>query len=128
MIYIFMLTTPQISRFLGPRVKYRPKFSFSSKKVKFLFLLGFWLIKVGNCYFYIHIKFPDHTVRIFYKIVINNIFRVVITSLLNSIPQWNIGQNSIFNQNIAFLTKIVTNIDFFSTEFLVNNSMKWLFQ
>ena len=81
---------PQISRFLyiGPTVKYRPKFSFSSKKVtNITILLDFWLIKVGNCYFYIHINFPDHTVRIFYKIVINNIFRVVITSLLNSIPQ-----------------------------------------
>ena len=81
---------PQISRFryVGPTVKYRPKFSFSSKKVTNIkILLGFWLIKVGNCYFYIHIKFPDHTVRIFCKIVINNIFRVVITSLLNSIPQ-----------------------------------------
>ena len=79
-------------------------------------LLGFWLIKVGNCYFYIHINFPDHTVRIFYKIVINNIFRVVIvviTSLLNSIPQKNIAQNSIFNQKIAFLTQTITNIDFF---------------
>ena len=34
MIYIHMITIPQISRFLyiGPRVKYRPKFSFSSKK------------------------------------------------------------------------------------------------
>ena len=74
--------------------------------------MGFWLIKVGNCYFYIDINFPDHTVRIFYKIVINNIFRVVITSLLNFIPQWNIGQNSIFNQKIASLTKLVTNIDF----------------
>ena len=73
---------------IGPSVKYRPKFSFSSKIVtNIIILLGFWLIKVGNCYFYIHIKFPDHTVRIFYKIVINNIFRVVITSLLNSIPQ-----------------------------------------
>ena len=85
-----MMTTPQISRFLyiGPRVNYRPKFSFSSKKVtNITILLGFWLIKVGNCYFYIHSKFPDHTVRIFYKIVINNFFRVVITSLLNSIPQ-----------------------------------------
>ena len=85
-----MITTPQISRFLyiGPGVKYRPKFSFSSKKVtNITILLGFSLIKIGNCYFYIHIKFPDHTVRIFYKIVINNIFRVVITSLLNSIPR-----------------------------------------
>ena len=81
---------PQISRFLyiGPKVKYRPKFSFSSKKVTNIkLLLGFWLIKVGNCYFYININFPDHTVRIFYKIVINNIFRVVSTSLLNFIPQ-----------------------------------------
>ena len=96
---------PEISRFryyIGPTVKYRPKFSFSSKKVTNIkILLGFWLIKVGNCYFYIHINFPDHTVTIFYKIVINNIFRVVIvviTSLLNSIPQRNIAQNSIFNQ------------------------------
>ena len=50
------------------------------------------------------------------------IFRVVITSLPISIPQWNIGQNSIFNKTIktikqtkqkTFLTKKVTNIDFF---------------
>ena len=50
------------------------------------------------------------------------IFRVVITSLPISIPQWNIGQNSIFNKTIktnkqtkqkTFLTKKVTNIEFF---------------
>ena len=39
-------------------------------------LPGFWLTKVGNGYINIHIKFPDHTVRIFYKIVINDILRV----------------------------------------------------
>ena len=45
---------PQISRFLyiGPTVKYMPKFSFSSKKdINITILLGFWLIKVVNCYF-----------------------------------------------------------------------------
>ena len=48
---------PQISRFLfiGPTVKYRPKLSFSSKKVTIIeILLGFWHIKVGNGYFNIH--------------------------------------------------------------------------
>ena len=67
-------------------MKYRPKLSFSSKKVTNIeILLGFWLTKVGNGYFNIHTKFPDHTVRISYKNVIKNIFRVVITSLPNSI-------------------------------------------
>ena len=54
------------------------------------------------------------------------IFRVVITSLLISIPQWNIGQNSIFNKTIktnkqtkqkTFLTKKVTNIELFMVFF-----------
>ena len=70
---------PQLSRFLliGHTVKYRPKLSFSSKKVKNIEILpGFGLTKVGNGYINIHIKFPDHTVRIFYKIVINDILRV----------------------------------------------------
>ena len=45
-----------ISRFLliGPTVKYRPKLSFSSKKVtniKNFTAVGFWLINVGNGYF-----------------------------------------------------------------------------
>ena len=55
------------------------------------------------------------------------IFRVVITFLPISIPQWNIGQNSIFNKTIktnkqtkqkTFLTKKVTNIEFFYGFFL----------
>ena len=58
-------------------MKYRPKLSFSSKKVKNIEILpGFWLTKVGNGYINVHIKFSSHTVRIFYKIVINNILRV----------------------------------------------------
>ena len=59
---------------------------FVKKKVTNIEILpGFWLTKVGNGYFNINTKFPDHTVRISYKIVIDNIFRVVINSLLNSI-------------------------------------------
>ena len=63
-------------------MKYRPKLSSSSKKVTNIEILPGFL---GNGYFNIHNKFPDHTVRISYKFVINNIFRVVINSLPNSI-------------------------------------------
>ena len=58
----------------------------------------------------------------FTKLLLMKIFRVVITSLPISIPQWNIGQNSMFNKTIktnkqtkqkTFLTKNVTNIEFF---------------
>ena len=67
------------------------------------------------------------------------IFRVIITSLPISIPKWNIiGQNSIFNKTIktnkqtkqkTFLTKKVTNIEFFTGFFfLAYNSRNWLFK
>ena len=58
----------------------------------------------------------------FYKIVINENFHGSNHFLPISIPQWNIGQNSIFNKTIktnkqtkqtTFLTKKVTNIDFY---------------
>ena len=63
--------------FIGPTVKYRPKLSFFVKKVENIEILtGFWFTKVENGYINIHIKFPVHTVRIFYKIVINDILRV----------------------------------------------------
>ena len=58
------------------------------------------------------------------------IFRVVITSLPISIPQWNIGQNSIFNKTNkqtkqkTFVTKKVANIEMFHFFFLAYNSRK----
>ena len=61
------------------------KIKFFVKKVTNIEILpGFWLTKVGNGYFNIHINFSDHAVRIFYKILINDIFRVVITNYLFS--------------------------------------------
>ena len=68
---------PQNSRFLfiGPTVKYRPKLSFSSKKVTNIeILLGIWLKKVGNGYLTYTPSRP-YTVRMFYKIVINENFQ-----------------------------------------------------
>ena len=82
MIYIVSRGSNHPSAF--PDSIYRPyseikvKIEFFVKiKVKNIEILpGFWLTKVGNGYINIHIKFPDHTVRIFYKIVINDILRV----------------------------------------------------
>ena len=72
----------------------------------------------------------------FTKLWLMKISRVVITSLPISIPQRNIGQNSIFNKIIktnkqtkqkTFLTKKVTNIEFCQV-FLAYNSRNWRFK